>query len=115
MDTILLSGRWKSLAVARLYLQDGLAMLPTLRVPPSQICSRNPIYGLQSLNAMKKGSWKELVELFVKVIMKRSCPISMPLGSAVSRAVADLPCLLVAVRSLSNCHASWHFGFQFEM
>ena len=33
MDTILLRGRWKSLTVARLYLQDGLAMIPSLRVP----------------------------------------------------------------------------------
>ena len=32
MHTILLRGRWHSLAVARLYLQDGLAMLPGLRI-----------------------------------------------------------------------------------
>ena len=37
METILLRGRWKSLAVTRVYLQDGLAMLPTLRVPAENI------------------------------------------------------------------------------
>ena len=30
METILLRGRWRSLAVACLYLQDGLAMIPSL-------------------------------------------------------------------------------------
>ena len=32
METILLRGRWNSLAVARLYLQDGLSMIPALRI-----------------------------------------------------------------------------------
>lgn len=34
LDVILLRGRWRSLGVARLYLQDGLAQLPQLRVAP---------------------------------------------------------------------------------
>ena len=34
LETILVRGRWRSLAVARLYLEDGLAQLPALRVPP---------------------------------------------------------------------------------
>ena len=33
LDVILLRGRWNSLSVARLYLQDGLAQIPTLRIP----------------------------------------------------------------------------------
>lgn len=37
MDTILLKGRWKSLAVARVYLQDGLSMIPSLRIPPENL------------------------------------------------------------------------------
>ena len=32
LEVILLRGRWKSLGVARLYLQDGLAQLPALRL-----------------------------------------------------------------------------------
>ena len=35
LETILLRGRWRSLSVARLYLEDGLAQLPALRVPSS--------------------------------------------------------------------------------
>ena len=35
LDVILVRARWRSLAVARLYLEDGLAQLPKLRVPPS--------------------------------------------------------------------------------
>eukprot|EP00438_Fugacium_kawagutii_P007015 Skav233751 [mRNA] locus=scaffold1792:258064:264229:- [translate_table: standard] len=35
MEAILLKGRWKSVQVARLYLQDALALLPSLRIPPS--------------------------------------------------------------------------------
>ena len=34
LDTILLRGRWRSLNVARLYLQDGLPQLPHLRIDP---------------------------------------------------------------------------------
>ena len=34
LESILLRGRWHSLAVARLYLEDGLAQLPNLRLPP---------------------------------------------------------------------------------
>lgn len=37
MDAILLRGRWKSLAVARLYLQDGMSMIPTLRIAPGDL------------------------------------------------------------------------------
>ena len=33
VDLILLRGRWKSLGVARLYLEDGLAQLPRMRIP----------------------------------------------------------------------------------
>lgn len=33
MDAILLRGRWQSLAVARLYLNDGLSQLPQIRIP----------------------------------------------------------------------------------
>lgn len=32
LDTILVRGRWRSLAVARLYLQDGMAQIPQLRI-----------------------------------------------------------------------------------
>lgn len=34
LESILLRGRWHSLAVARLYLEDGLAQLPNLKLPP---------------------------------------------------------------------------------
>lgn len=37
METVLLRGRWHSLAVARLYLQDGLSMIPSLRIPPENL------------------------------------------------------------------------------
>ena len=33
LEAILLRGRWKSLSVGRLYLEDGLAQLPSLRIP----------------------------------------------------------------------------------
>ena len=33
MATILLRGRWRSVAVASLYLQDGMAQIPALRLP----------------------------------------------------------------------------------
>lgn len=32
VETILVRGRWRSIAVARLYLEDGLAQLPSLRL-----------------------------------------------------------------------------------
>ena len=35
VELILLRGRWKSLGVARLYLEDGLAQLPQLRISPA--------------------------------------------------------------------------------
>ena len=35
LDTILVRGRWRSLNVARLYLEDGLAQIPQLRGTPS--------------------------------------------------------------------------------
>ena len=34
LEPILLRGRWHSLAVARLYLEDGLAQLPSIKLPP---------------------------------------------------------------------------------
>ena len=34
MDCILVRGRWRSLSVARLYLQDGMAQIPHLRISP---------------------------------------------------------------------------------
>lgn len=37
METILLRGRWRSLNVARLYLEDGLAQLPKLRLSEQRI------------------------------------------------------------------------------
>ena len=37
MEAILLRGRWKSLAVGRLYLQDGLSMIPTLRISATDL------------------------------------------------------------------------------
>ena len=33
LEAILLRGRWRSVSVARLYLEDGLAQLPSLRIP----------------------------------------------------------------------------------
>jgi hypothetical protein len=33
LEAILLRGRWKSLSVGGLYLVDGLAQLPSLRIP----------------------------------------------------------------------------------
>lgn len=38
LDVILLRGRWRSLGVARLYLQDGLAQIPQLRIPSPDMC-----------------------------------------------------------------------------
>ena len=35
LDCILLRGRWHSLSVARLYLEDGMAQLPAIRIPLS--------------------------------------------------------------------------------
>eukprot|EP00435_Cladocopium_sp_Y103_P016983 s2158_g4.t1 len=35
LETILVRGRWRSLGVARLYLEDGLAQLPSLRLSAS--------------------------------------------------------------------------------
>jgi integrase len=37
LEAILLRGRWKSLSVGRLYLQDGMAQLPALRIPMSDL------------------------------------------------------------------------------
>ena len=37
LEAILLRGRWHSLAVARLYLEDGLAQLPNLKLPPPSL------------------------------------------------------------------------------
>lgn len=37
LEAILLRGRWKSISVGRLYLQDGLAQLPSLRIPPCDL------------------------------------------------------------------------------
>ena len=34
LDVILLRGRWRSLAVARIYLEDALAQIPQMRIPP---------------------------------------------------------------------------------
>ncbi len=36
LEPILLRGRWHSLQVARLYLEDGLAQLPSLQLPKAQ-------------------------------------------------------------------------------
>ena len=33
LEAILLRGRWRSISVGQLYLQDGLAQLPSLRIP----------------------------------------------------------------------------------
>ena len=38
LEAILLRGRWKSISVGRLYLQDGLAQLPSLRIPQTDLC-----------------------------------------------------------------------------
>ena len=42
LEIILVTGRWKSVGVARLYLEDGLAQLPSLRLdsPKQQLISR---------------------------------------------------------------------------
>eukprot|EP00438_Fugacium_kawagutii_P022174 Skav235069 [mRNA] locus=scaffold3466:36062:45450:- [translate_table: standard] len=37
IETILVRGRWRSLNVARLYLEDGLAQLPALRLSEAQL------------------------------------------------------------------------------
>ena len=37
LEAILVKGRWRSVAVARLYLEDGLAQLPSLRIPSSDL------------------------------------------------------------------------------
>eukprot|EP00438_Fugacium_kawagutii_P024843 Skav233725 [mRNA] locus=scaffold2225:77:649:+ [translate_table: standard] len=37
IETILVRGRWRSLNVARLYLEDGLAQLPSLRLSTEQL------------------------------------------------------------------------------
>ena len=36
LEPILLRGRWHSLQVARLYIEDGLAQVPSLQLPPVQ-------------------------------------------------------------------------------
>lgn len=33
LESILIRGRWKSVSVARLYLEDGLSLIPSLRLP----------------------------------------------------------------------------------
>lgn len=47
LEAILLRGRWKSVDVARLYLEDGLAQLPCLRIPPNDLV-RIQLYAFQS-------------------------------------------------------------------
>ena len=37
LDSIILRGRWRSLGVARLYLEDGLAQYPSLTLSPAQL------------------------------------------------------------------------------
>lgn len=37
LEAILVRGRWRSLAVARLYLEDGMAQLPSLRLKPDAL------------------------------------------------------------------------------
>lgn len=45
LEAILLRGRWKSISVGRLYLQDGLAQLPSLRIPPCDLDRINSFAG----------------------------------------------------------------------
>ena len=40
LEAILLRGRWKSISVGRLYLQDGMAQLPSLRIPECDLQRR---------------------------------------------------------------------------
>jgi hypothetical protein len=47
LEAILSRGRWKSVDVARLYLEDGLVQLPCLRIPPNDLV-RIQLYAFQS-------------------------------------------------------------------
>lgn len=41
LEAILLRGRWKSVSVARLYLEDGLSLIPSLRLPHDDLLRVN--------------------------------------------------------------------------
>eukprot|EP00435_Cladocopium_sp_Y103_P009201 s976_g2.t1 len=50
LETILLRGRWRSVQVARLYLEDGLAQIPAIRIPASDL-PRIHAYSMQAQKA----------------------------------------------------------------
>lgn len=77
LDCILLRGRWKSLGVARLYLEDGLAQIPQLRVPINDQIKL--IISMQN-NVPLQPSGLDLQAIFGTVEQSRPIFCSMPFG-----------------------------------
>lgn len=53
LEAILLRGRWKSVAVARLYLQDALALIPSMRIAPADLPRVNSFANTTSPTAFR--------------------------------------------------------------
>ena len=60
LEAILLRGRWKSISVGRLYLTDGLAQIPSLRIPPTDLHRIQQVASESSPTAFWpwEGPWK---------------------------------------------------------
>ena len=60
LEIILVKGRWRSVGVARLYLEDGLAQLPGLRLPPADLARVNFYAAQTAATAFQPwmGPWK---------------------------------------------------------
>eukprot|EP00435_Cladocopium_sp_Y103_P062211 s313_g23.t2 len=95
LEAILLRGRWKSIGVGRLYLQDGLAQLPSLRIPPcdfDRCCSGLLLEGCYSYCC---SSWRLLLLVVLLLLHLLLLP---PIAAAGRLLLLLLLLLLLVVR-----------------
>ena len=97
LEVILLRGRWKSFGVGRLYLEDGLAHLPSLRTPPVGLGRINEY----AVSGTVEGSQIKAVLSALATWKKRQASFKQAVPSIraswIGR-VFDAPCLLTLSR-----------------
>ena len=114
LEAILLRGHWKSISVGRLYLQDGLAQLPSLRIPPCDLDRINSFAGEVCPTAFHP--WNAVRGAVEQATNKGVVLSSMPFGrkERQSQWRSTSPCLSECGRSYVTRHAFWPDVYIFD-
>ena len=111
LDVILVRGRWRSLGVARLYLEDGLAQIPKLRMSPLDQARLHTYAAQCPTTAFHHWLKSRVRDRGIQCEQSRLCTVHAFFGQTERSRARDSHAfweiILLCLKSLQKGHATW--------